>query len=240
MDGFRIGGHLQPAQIGPVFRRANRLHVPDFLDAPTAADLHAALKTATPWSCSMLLGDKAFTMTAAEWAALPPARQAGMETAMLEQARSGFHYAFDTWSVSDEVEAGRRIGHPAEAFYDFLNGPVFLEWIRATTGDPRAAYCDAQCTRYRRGDYLNAHTDEAAGKNRLYAYVMNLTPGWSVDWGGLLQFIDRDGHVAEAYTPAFNALNIFAVPQPHSVSVVAPFAGGDRLALTGWVRARRR
>jgi hypothetical protein len=239
VNGFRIGGHLDPARVAPVFRGAGRLHVPDFLDAPAAGALHAALTDATPWRCSRLLGDKPFTLTSADWDALPATRRAEMEAAMREQARSGFHYAFDTWPVSDEVEAGRRTGHPAETFYDFLNGPVFLDWIRATTDDPRAAYCDAQCTRYRPGDYLNAHTDEAEGKNRLFAYVMNLTPGWSVDWGGLLQFIDRDGHVAEAYTPAFNALNIFKVPQPHSVSVVAPFAGGDRLAITGWVRSRR-
>jgi Rps23 Pro-64 3,4-dihydroxylase Tpa1-like proline 4-hydroxylase len=68
---------------------------------------------------------------------------------------------------------------------------------------------------------------------------MNLTPGWSVDWGGLLMFVDQDGHVAEAYTPAFNALNLFQVPQPHAVSMVAPFAGGDRLAITGWVRSKK-
>lgn len=239
MGDFRIGAHLDPARIGPVFRRAGRLHVPDFLDPEGAARLYEALATSTAWSRSLLLGQKPFTMTATEWEALPEAKRAALETGMRDQARTGFHYAFDTWSVSDEIEAGHRTGHPAEAFYDFLNSPVFLDWVRSTTGDPRAAYCDSQCTRYRPGDYLNGHTDEADGKNRLFAYVMNLTPGWSVDWGGLLQFIDQDGHVAEAYTPAYNALNIFKVPQPHSVSMVPPFAGGDRLAITGWIRSRR-
>lgn len=238
MTGFQIGRHLDPAAIGPVFRRAGRLHAPDFLDAPGAAELHGALKSSTAWSRSLLLGDKPFIVTPEEWDAMPADKRAEVEAGMLAQARAGFHYAFQTWPVSDEVEAGRRTGHPAEAFYDFLNSPVFLDWIRATTGDDRAAYCDAQCTRYRPGDYLNGHTDEAEGKNRLFAYVMNLTPGWRVDWGGLLQFIDQDGHVAEAYTPAFNALNIFKVPRPHSVSLVAPFAGGDRLAITGWIRSR--
>lgn len=239
MTDFEIGRHLDPARIGPVFRRAGRLHVPDFLDAPGAASLHEALAGSTPWSRSLLLGQSPFRMTSAEWNALPDAQRTALETGMREQARTGFHYAFDTWAVSDEIEAGRRTAHPAEAFYDFLNSPVFLGWIRATTGDDRASYCDAQCTRYRPGDYLNGHTDEADGKNRLFAYVMNLTPGWTVDWGGLLQFIDQDGHVAEAYTPAFNALNIFRVPTPHSVSMVAPFAGGDRLAITGWIRSAR-
>ncbi|MFJ6025498.1 2OG-Fe(II) oxygenase [Brevundimonas sp. NPDC092305] len=239
MAGFQIGRHLDPATIGPVFRRAGRLHAPDFLDAGSAATLHEALTGATSWTRSLLLGQTPFTMTAGDWDALPDARRTELETGMRQQARTGFHYAFDTWPVSDEIEAGRRTGHPAEAFHDFLNGDVFLDWVRALTGDDRATYCDAQCTRYRPGDYLNAHTDEAEGKNRLFAYVMNLTPGWSVDRGGLLQFIDQDGHVAEAYTPAFNALNVFAVPAPHSVSMVTPFAGGDRLAITGWIRSSR-
>ncbi len=239
MAGFEIGRHLDPARIGPVFRRAGRMHAPDFLDAPGAARLHEALASSTTWSRSLLLGGRPFIVAPEKWDAMPVDRREEVEAGMLAQARSGFHYAFSTWSVSDEIEGGRRTGHPAEAFYDFLNSPVFLEWIRATTGDDRAAYCDAQCTRYQPGDYLNVHTDAAEGKNRLFAYVMNLTPGWRVDWGGLLQFIDQDGHVAEAYTPAFNALNIFKVPRPHSVSMVTPFAGGDRLAITGWIRSRR-
>jgi Rps23 Pro-64 3,4-dihydroxylase Tpa1-like proline 4-hydroxylase len=29
-----------------------------------------------------------------------------------------------------------------------------------------------------------------AGKNRVAAYVLNLTPRWRVEWGGLLMFHD--------------------------------------------------
>jgi SM-20-related protein len=65
---------------------------------------------------------------------------------------------------------------------------------------------------------------------------MNFTPAWKSDWGGLLQFIDEDGHVAEAYAPAFNALNILRVPQKHAVSYVTPFAGAGRYSITGWLR----
>ena len=66
--------------------------------------------------------------------------------------------------------------------------------------------------------------------------MLNLTPDWRTDWGGLLAFIDEDGHVAEAYRPSYNALNIFRVPQRHAVSFVAPFAGAPRLSITGWIR----
>jgi len=238
MPDFSIGRHLDPQRIRPVFQTADRLHAPDFLDGDGAARLHLALEQATPWKRSLFLGDRGVSLAPEELDAMPAEKRVALEAALSRRARAGFQYAFDAWAVSDEIEAGRRTGHPAEAFYDFLNSPIFLDWVRRLTGDDRVAYCDAQCTRYRPGDYLNGHTDEAEGKNRLFAYVMNLTPGWTADWGGLLLFIDGDGHVAEGYTPAFNALNIFRVPQPHAVSMVAPFAGGDRLAITGWIRSR--
>ena len=98
---------------------------------------------------------------------------------------------------------------------------------------------DAQATRYRPGHFLTQHDDHAEGKDRLFAYVLNLTPQWIADWGGLLMFLTDDGHVAAAYTPRWNALNILKVPQPHAVSVVAPFARGARHSITGWIRSRR-
>jgi SM-20-related protein len=69
--------------------------------------------------------------------------------------------------------------------------------------------------------------------------VLNLTPGWRAEWGGLLLFHDADGHVAEAYAPKFNTLNIFRVPQWHSVSQVASYVDQDRLAITGWIRGSK-
>ena len=139
------------------------------------------------------------------------------------------------------MEANQRTGGDLaalEGVYDRLNSEPFLAFVRALTGDPRCAYADAQATRYRPGDFLTAHDDDVAGKHRLYAYVLNFTPSWRPDWGGLLAFHEADGHVSEAYTPSFNALNIFRVPQLHAVTQVASFAGAHRLSITGWVRER--
>jgi Rps23 Pro-64 3,4-dihydroxylase Tpa1-like proline 4-hydroxylase len=230
---------LDPDRIRPVFRAAGRVHLPGALSAAWAERLYAALAEDTPWRRSLLSAGKPVNAPLESLTALSEADLGKLREAQNREARQGFQYAFDTWPVSDEIEAGRRIGHPAEAFYDFLNSEAFLGYVRRLTGDDRAAYCDAQCTRYGPGDFLNRHDDHADGKHRLFAYVMNLTPVWTADWGGLLLFVDGDGHVAEGYTPAFNALNLFATPQPHLVSMVAPFAGAPRLAITGWVRARR-
>ena len=78
--------------------------------------------------------------------------------------------------------------------------------------------------------------DSAEGKHRRAAYIFNFTPDWRSDWGGFLQLLDEDGHIRRGLRPTFNALNIIAVPQKHSVSIVTPFAAGSRLSITGWLR----
>lgn len=230
---------LNADSIRPVFKATRRVHLPGFLSDAWAKRLHQAFERNTPWRRSLFVDGQNVAAPYEQLAALPAADQAKLQSTMLSEARDGFQYAFHTWPVSDEVEAGRRIGHPAEAFYDFVNFEAFLGYIRRLSGDDRAVNCDAQCSRYVAGDFLNAHDDEAEGKDRLFAYVMNLTPNWRADWGGLLLFVDGDGHVAEGYTPAFNALNLFKTPQSHLVSMVTPFAGAPRYAISGWIRASR-
>ena len=96
---------------------------------------------------------------------------------------------------------------------------------------------DAQATLYRPGDFLTVHDDSIGGHKRLAAYVLNLTPIWRADWGGVLQFLGANGHVEEGYVPCFNALNVFRVPTQHSVSQVALY-GSLRYSITGWFHAR--
>jgi hypothetical protein len=237
----RLAGGLDPAKLRPLFQRHGRLHLPGVFEAATAAAIGAALAGPVPWFRSLNVHGKSYDLGFETLEAMPPERRRELDEAVQAGGRDGFQYLFDAWRLSDEMEAGRRVGGevaPLEDLYLFLNGPVFLDFIRALTGEPRAAFCDAQATRYRPGDFLTAHDDDVDGKNRLFAYVLNFTPAWRPDWGGLLAFHDADGHVAEAYTPRFNALNIFRVPQAHAVTQVASFAGGHRLSVTGWVRER--
>ncbi|OXE35032.1 MAG: hypothetical protein CGW95_16380 [Phenylobacterium zucineum] len=111
--------------------------------------------------------------------------------------------------------------------------------IHRLTGLESAVYCDAQATRYRAGHFLTAHDDDVIGKGRLCAMVLSLTPNWRTEWGGLLLFHNTEGHVLEGYAPRFNTLNMFRIPQVHSVSQVADFVTADRLSITGWIRSER-
>ncbi|QIK95399.1 hypothetical protein G7076_01875 [Sphingomonas sp. HDW15A] len=56
--------------------------------------------------------------------------------------------------------------------------------------------------------------------------------------GGYLNFFDDSWDVTHAILPRFNTLNLFAVPQWHSVSEVSASAPIARYAITGWGRDR--
>lgn len=165
-------------------------------------------------------------------------QRAELEHSLTDSSTDSVKYIFDTVRITPEIQAGRDVAEPLRAVHEFVNGRPFLDFITQLTGDDRVAFADVMATRYLRGHFATAHADELPTQRRLYAYVLNLTPEWRADWGGVLTFLDNDGHVAEGYVPKFNALNVFSVPQTHAVSVVSRLARAPRLSITGWIHAR--
>jgi Rps23 Pro-64 3,4-dihydroxylase Tpa1-like proline 4-hydroxylase len=112
-----------------------------------------------------------------------------------------------------------------------------LAFLRDITRLAGIDFADMQATAYAPGDFLTPHTDDVAGKNRVAAYVLNLTPKWEVEWGGMLAIHDPEANRVLGLPPAFNRLNLFAVPRLHSVTEVTRIAPNRRYSLTGWLRS---
>jgi SM-20-related protein len=241
LENAKLAARLDAAALAPEFARTGKLHIPDFLDAGFAKSLHAAMAGDVPWMRTMVIGGRGVEAPLAAFLAAGPQR-AQIEAQVAEIAQRGFQYNYDGYRLSSQIDAGKRLNGalaPIETFYDFLNSESFLSFVRALTGDAAPAYCDAHVTRYGAGHFLRGHDDGNAQTGRLYAYVMNLTPEWQTDWGGILMFQDEKRDVTLGLPPRFNALNIFRVPQWHSVSQVASFVKAHRYAITGWVRTAR-
>lgn len=214
-----------------------RVQIPDVLDEASARALLDAARAEQGFQTVTLGGRGHVDLPAAWLESLTPAQRADMGRAAQEAATERFHYLYDNLPIWDLDQAGR-LGGVWKEWLSFVNGEPFLAAIREITGEDRIAFADAQVTRYRRGHFLTAHDDGIEGKNRYHAFVLNLSPRWKIEWGGLLMFHGDDGHVAEAFLPKFNSLNLLKVPALHSVSQVSLFAGDDRLAVTGWLRGR--
>jgi SM-20-related protein len=222
------------------FSADGRLHIPDFLETDFARRIHGAMSGNVPWMRTMIVQGRGVEAPLVDYMASGQQRMM-LEAQIADGARRGFQYSYDSYRLSTMIDSGRRIGGtfaPVEAVYDFLNSEEFLGFVRELTGDLRPSFCDAHVTRFGAGHYLNGHHDGNANTGRLYAYVLNLTPQWMTDWGGILLFQDDKRDVTLGLPPRFNALNIFRVPQWHSVSQVASFVTQHRYAITGWVRHR--
>lgn len=235
---LRLNRALRPDVYRPVFKAHRRLHIPSILDPGSARLLHETVSGSGDWTRSIHLeAGKDVDIRVDELEALAAEERARFETTLVNSSTDSLKYVFDTVRVSSELDGGRPVTAAMRAVHDFVNGRPFLDFIRRLTGDERVAFADVMATRYLSGHFATAHGDELADQRRLYAYVLNLTPQWRADWGGVLMFLDEDGHVAEGYVPRFNALNVFAVPQTHAVSLVSPLARAPRLSVTGWVHA---
>lgn len=238
LASYRLDRSLQPEAYSGVFRANRRLHLPGFLEAASAEALYRRLSEAADWTRAFhLAAGKDVDVPVEQLKALAPEERAELERSLLDSNSDGVRYVFDTIRISSELNGGRPVTAPMRALHHFVNSPEFMGFARRLTGDDRIAFADVMATRYMPGHFATAHADELPDQRRLYAYVLNMTPQWRADWGGVLMFIDEDGHVAEGLTPRFNALNIFAIPQVHSVSVVTRLARAPRLSVTGWLHA---
>lgn len=234
---LRLSPALDVAALHRAFEARHRLHIPGVLDPADAEALVTAMEAFDGWKLSVSAGGEFFELPLSGRVAVEPGKQGWIDQARVDGAEPRMQYIFDTRRLDLEPEDAPR--DAVSEVLDFLNGPDFLAFIRGVTGDERIDFADAQATRYRPGHVLTGHDDGAEGKNRLYAYVLNLTRDWRADWGGVLAFEGADGHIEEGFAPAFNALNIFAVPMRHAVTQVASFAPRDRLSITGWLRSRQ-
>ena len=159
-------------------------------------------------------------------------------TELREQAqlrsRGSFQYSYEAIRVPDADEAASG-DDLLDRFALLMARPETLRLLSTIVGAEVGGFTEGQATAYGPGDFLTLHDDGVRGKDRLAAFVYGLTPGWRVDWGGLLLFHDDNDRSAEALAPRFDALDLFAVPRLHSVSIVSRAASHRRYAITGWL-----
>lgn len=216
--------------------RDTRIRLNGFLKPVEVERLRDSLGGDAPWWRTFNQREKSWELGPESLAVLDSTGTAQIEGAVHDGARSGFQYYYETIRVSETPDERAHRALPVDALIDRFNSRDGIAFWRRLTGNPRVSLVDGQATRYLPGDFLTRHTDFVDGKNRVAAYVLGLSPRWQAEWGGLLLFHGPDGEVTHGFVPRFNTLNVFTVPQNHSVSVVAPFAPEPRVAITGWIR----
>jgi SM-20-related protein len=227
-----------PALAGE-FGRTGRLQVRDFLTKASAERLRAILAAETPWGLAWQAGATApAELVRAEQLAVMAQAEHGV-IAGRAAADPDYGFAYHSYPLVTAYLERWRPGSVHDQLLEELNSPAVLTLMRSITGIPEITKLDGQATLYAPGNFLRPHNDEESTRGRRVAYVLNLTAGeWQPQWGGYLNFFDAEWDIAQAFRPRFNSLNLFRVPQWHSVGEVSSAAPIARYAITGWARDR--
>lgn len=239
MSEADIALRLDAAAVAEAVRRfaaVGHVRLTDVFETGTAEVLHRHLASELEWWRVVNQGERTWDIGPESLAAMEKTGDGPLIDAVHNGARDGFQFLFDSVRVSDDAGERHARGLLLDRLIDMMNSEPVLAVMRQITGCDDVVRADGQATRYLPGHFLTGHDDDIEGKGRIAAYVINLTPVWRTEWGGLLQFHDETGDLTHALRPCFNSIHIFRVPQVHSVSLVAPFAGGARLSVTGWLR----
>lgn len=218
------------------FAERGVVSIPDFLAEETASALYAMLRGRMDWRQVIGGEEKLVELDRPTRARLSEEQRRQLDDAVYAGARRGFQFRYETLRVPDGPAERAASTDPLASFAAWWSSEAVLGLLRRITGAPQIAFADMQATAYSPGDFLTAHDDDVAGKKRVAAYVLNLTPKWRVEWGGLLAFHDDGSPEVRALAPAFNRLNLLRVPQRHSVTEVTRAAAYRRYSLTGWLR----
>lgn len=233
---FHLSSSLSTIDVRAEFESCGFAQVAGVFPTENAQRIHKCLLEKTPWNLVFTNRGQHVDFPGSQLNSMPQNSVRELQQAIYAEARDNFQYCYNNYPIHDARKAGQNPDHLLHSFHDWLNGDEFLQFARGATGFADISFVDAQATRYMPGHFLTTHDDSHERKSRRAAYIFNFTPAWQPDWGGYLQLLDASDNARVGLRPTFNALNILAVPQRHNVSLVAPFAGGMRLSISGWFR----
>lgn len=224
------------------FAATSRTQLRDVLTVETAQEIRRILLEELRWGMAVGQGTaKPISVRNAALATPDGAAEVNRAATGAHAAsqRGDYGFRFAHYPIVDALNERWEPGGVHEMLLEHLNAEPFLALARDVTGISELCRADAQATLFAANHYLGRHIDSHVAEGWRVAYVLNLAiEDWHPDWGGYLLFLDENGDIVKGYRPRFNALNLFAVPQSHSVSYVPPFAPKGRLALTGWLSDR--
>ena len=235
MTLFRLNPDLDLPALKQEYTANRRVRIHELLEREGVIELWEHLERRADWWHLINTPDGILEYDRAARAKLSAKQRAELDEKVFEGARLGFQYRYEGLRVPDEEQQGEA-GDMLTDFADLMSSEPMLEMLRTVTGYDELAFTDGHATSYGPGDFLTGHDDDVPGKGRLAAYVFGVTPQWRPEWGGLLLFHGANDATVSGNVPRFNTLDLFAVPQRHSVSIVTPSAPRRRYAVTGWLR----
>jgi len=231
---FTINSRTDISQLSADFSKQNYVRVFDFLEQSSVTALTACVVNDVPYKNAFFLNGANREASDDDISGLAAEQRRSLYQEIYQDAAKGAGFLYGRHKI--ELDDSTHSLPEVKAALKLINSDTVLNLIRQITGMSAIKYADAQVTRFRVGDFLTRHIDDVAGETRKFAYVIGLSESWHPDWGGLLQFFERNGTPQNALAPKFNSLSLFDVRKVHSVTSIAAFSPRSRFSITGWFR----
>lgn len=234
---LHLNPDLNPKALADAYKTNKRGQVLDILPKDQAEAVYQCLSAETPWWFQYYgPGGERVKIPPEKFNAMPQEEKAAAFNHILSTAATQFQYMYYFFPIMQSIERGENPGFLLHRVNAFLNSEPVLDLVREITGIQEVVRADSMATKFIGNCFLHSHLDQREGGNRRVAYVLNMTRKWDPNWGGYLQFYNDDYNIEQSFMPRFNTLNLFTVPQGHSVATVPPFCPGERLSVVGWFR----
>jgi len=216
------------------FEIDKRLQINNVWDLDIATSIYKSLSKDIKYKHAYALKGQNFELTEQDIRGLSQSKLQQFTNSIQKEASQGIGFLYGRQLIkSDDIEQPEVI----KSVKTFLNSDFVIQKVRDISGHFDINMASVKATRYMPGNFLTRHNDINADENRKLAYVLGFTPEWHPDWGGLLQFYEKNGTPRDAWSPVFNSMAIFDVNHIHSVTYIAPFALAPRYAIAGFFRA---
>ncbi len=229
-----LNPNLDRVAFSRVFRQDQRIRIEGFLEPHFADEVLDSLQNEVKYDYIFFSQGKNQVLSDQQMAEMNKGTRQDLHRDLLQLASQGIGFFYTGYRMDGENE--QRAPAKLKSLFSLMNSDQMLQLVADVTGAENLVSASGQFTCYKPGNYLTRHSDDITQESRQIAYVANFTKYWHPDWGGLLQFYEKNGTPRDAWEPRFNSLSLYDVRHIHSVTYVTPYAAAPRYALTGWFR----
>lgn len=228
---YKLNDGLDQKALAKTFKKSGRLQVPDAMADKSADNLSQTIEKMAIWKSVFMEGDKERALGGSDMKSLTDRRRREMLDRIYTQARDGYQY-MRYECPTDEIPNAK----DPKALKDadkFFKSDDFRDFLRGVAGAKDGELEGVQARWLQREQFMTDSGLAAGLPDCKLQFSMDVTRKWRPHWGGHLNFLDENGEIAEAWSPGFNKLNIYAGGTRHSISYVTPFHGAFCLSICG-------
>ncbi|MBE1298866.1 MAG: hypothetical protein GJ680_03005 [Alteromonadaceae bacterium] len=195
--------------------------ITDILSNPFAEKVIQNIVKNVEFKNTFMLGEERLGFSDNELANLTGEKRQALFSQINKQASEGKGFVYGQVPLAADTLSDT---HQAlKTLLQWINEEDTVDMFKDITGLSQMAFAKCQVARFSQGQFLLKNTLKAENKNSQLGFILDLTPDWDTDWGGLLQLHSTNDMPASAFTPQFNSMIIFNASSAYSVTYLAPF-----------------